>query len=288
MKLEDLKKDPWRYAVQAMVKDLTDRIQESPDDPEVYLARGRKYADVGGFHEDAVKDFSKVIELDGGNLQGFYFRGSSQSELGEHTKAIDDYREAIKIAYSFAPAHHKLGVSYEALGDQKSAIYHYVKAASLDPDTSLYKQTLDRYTDAAHNQPEDPEVLFDLGMVWKAMREDGSAIKCFSEAIRLRPGWEDAYIQRALCYRSAGEYKLASEDYTEVIRLGYPSIGPFESRGYCYQRIGEYQKAIDGYTTAINGGTRYYKTYLHRATCYRETGLDEQAEADYKKSAELE
>ena len=50
MKLEDLKKDSWRYAVQAMVGDLTDRIRESPDDPEGYIARGRKYADVGGFH----------------------------------------------------------------------------------------------------------------------------------------------------------------------------------------------------------------------------------------------
>ena len=88
MKLEDLKKDSWRYAVQAMVGDLTDRIRESPDDPEGYIARGRKYADVGGFHKDAVQDFSKVIELDGGNLQGFYFRGLSHSELGEHTKAI--------------------------------------------------------------------------------------------------------------------------------------------------------------------------------------------------------
>ena len=242
MKLEDLKKDSWRYAVQAMVGDLTDRIRESPDDPEGYIVRGRKYADVGGFHKDAVQDFSKVIELDGGNLQGFYFRGLSHSELGEHTKAIYDYSEAIKIAYSFTSAHHKLGVSYEALGDQTNAIYHYVKAASLDPDTSLYKQTLDRYTDAALNQPEDPEVLFDLGMVWKPMREDSNAIKSFSEAIRLRPDGEDAYMQRALCYRSVREYKLASDDYTEVIRLRYPPIGPFEARGYCYQRIGEYQK----------------------------------------------
>ena len=71
MKLEDLKKDSWRYAVQAMVGDLTDRIRESPDDPEGYIARGRKYADVGGFQKDAVQDFSKVTGLDGGNLQGF-------------------------------------------------------------------------------------------------------------------------------------------------------------------------------------------------------------------------
>ena len=50
----------------------------------------------------------------------------------------------------------------------------------------------------------------------------------------------------------------------------------------------EYQKAIDDYNTAINKGTNYYKTYLHRATCYREIGLDEEAERDFKKSAELE
>jgi tetratricopeptide (TPR) repeat protein len=288
MKLEDLKKNSWRYAVQTMVKDLTDRIRESPDDPEGYLARGRKYADIVGFHKDAVEDFSKVIELDGSNLLGFYFRGLSLSELGEHTKAIDDYSVAIQIGYSFAPAHHKLGVSYEALGDQKRAIYHYVAAARLDPNTSLYRETLDRYTQAALNQTENPEVLFDQGMVWKEMHEYGSAIKSFNDVIRLRPDGEDAYIQRARCYQFTREYKLASEDYTEVFRLRYPAIGPCRERGYCYQIIGEYQKAIDDYTTAINEDTNYYKTYLHRATCYREIGLDEEAERDYKKSAELE
>ena len=56
MKLEDLKKDSWRYAVQAMVGDLTDRIRESPDDPEGYIVRGRNMR----MSEDSTKTLCRI------------------------------------------------------------------------------------------------------------------------------------------------------------------------------------------------------------------------------------
>ena len=101
---------------------------------------------------------------------------------------------------------------------------------------------------------EDPDTLFDLGRVWKAQGEHSNAVKIFSEVVRLKPGWDEAYVSRANCYRWLQEWQLAAEDFVEAIRLGYREGRIFESAGYCYQRLAEYQKAIDYYTTEINEG----------------------------------
>ena len=87
----------------------------------------------------------------------------------------------LKIDYSLELAHYGAGVSYDALGDQNSAIYHYVKAINLDPDSSIYKQALDNYMEVSEMQPWNSEALYNLGMVRKEMRDYESAIENFSE-----------------------------------------------------------------------------------------------------------
>ena len=46
----------------------------------------------------------------------FYNRAISYSELGEHTKAVEDYTEAIRIRADDADAYHNRAISYKELG----------------------------------------------------------------------------------------------------------------------------------------------------------------------------
>jgi len=51
-------------------------------------------------------------------------------------------------------------------------------------------------------------------------REDwDAAIACYSEAIRLKPDFADAYNNRGNAYDDKGEYDLAIKDYSAAIRL---------------------------------------------------------------------
>ena len=46
----------------------------------------------------------------------FYNRAISYSELGEHTKAVEDYTEAIRLRADDADAYHNRAISYKELG----------------------------------------------------------------------------------------------------------------------------------------------------------------------------
>ena len=159
MKLDDLMGENagWHY-IQAVVKDITDKIQQFPEDPDGYMERAGKYT-AAGFHKEAVSDFTQVIRLDPENLEAQYSRGLSYAELGEHQKAIDDYSRLIDLYYSVPPVYHSRGVSREAEGDLGQAINDYVQAFRLDPKSSRFRQTLDRFSDAVIDHSEDLDAL---------------------------------------------------------------------------------------------------------------------------------
>jgi tetratricopeptide (TPR) repeat protein len=72
--------------------------------------------------------------------------------MGDHSKAIDAYRTALKIDPGLAMAHYNLGVSYDATGKYDQAIEEYVKAFTIDPslaEVSVNPQVVNNYSLAA-------------------------------------------------------------------------------------------------------------------------------------------
>ena len=66
-----------------------------------------------------------------------------------------------------------------------------------------------------------------------------TAIRRFSDAIRLGPRSSDAYINRGVAYVEKGECDAAIADYTEAIRLDPSDPFVFSSRGIVYMRKGQ-------------------------------------------------
>lgn len=72
------------------------------------------------------------------------------------------------------------------------------------------------------------------------LRKDGKysdprrAIEYLNEAIRLQPGYTEAYNMRGLAYVDLKQYQLAIKDYDEVIRLIPDFAFAYANRGYAY------------------------------------------------------
>ena len=74
--------------------------------------------------------------------------------------------------------------------------------------------------------------------------EDGDrAIECFTQAIRLCPGFTNAYFARACAYDDKGDFDLAVADCTEVIRLAPDHFRAYRLRGGIYQKTGKWAQA---------------------------------------------
>ena len=75
-------------------------------------------------------------------------------------------------------------------------------------------------------------------------REDWDvAIACYSEAIRLKPDYADAYYNRGIAYSKKGESDAAIKDFSEAIRLKPDDATAYYNRGNAYSKKGDKAKA---------------------------------------------
>ena len=72
----------------------------------------------------------------------------------------------------------------------------------------------------------------------------------FTEAIRLKPDFAEAYNNRGLIYGNMGEHDKAIADYTEAIRLKPEYADAYYNRGIAYEKKGDKAKAADDFNRA--------------------------------------
>jgi tetratricopeptide (TPR) repeat protein len=105
-----------------------------------------------GFLEIGFVYSGEAVRLDRDNPRYWTNHGTIARFMGDHSKAIDAYRTALKIDPGLAMAHYNLGVSYDATGKYDQAIEEYVKAFTIDPslaEVSVNPQVVNNYSLAA-------------------------------------------------------------------------------------------------------------------------------------------
>jgi tetratricopeptide (TPR) repeat protein len=146
---------------------------------------------------------AKLIEsgqLDSAKLASAHFyRGIAFSNLGDRSRAINDFSEAIRLQPDNPAALNDRGNQYSLSGDFKRAIADYDEAIRLDPGIAL--------------------TFENRGMAYEYLRDARRAIESFNEAIRLKPDYADALFNRGMCYYILGDLDHAVPDFREAVRL---------------------------------------------------------------------
>jgi len=104
-----------------------------------YLMRGQAYLKLKRL-DDAIKDLSKVLELDPDHTHARYLRGQAYSLRGESEKAVEDYRvtlEKIPLRPGSSPnrysVHLDQGTELFKLGRYKEAETHLMEVLTASP-----------------------------------------------------------------------------------------------------------------------------------------------------------
>lgn len=109
----------------------------------------------------------------------------------------------------------------------------------------------------------------------------------YNEAIRLKPGWAEAYHARGIAYFDLKLYQSAINDYTEAIRLQPDNAVVYAIRAIAYDNLKQFDKAITDYTEAIRLQPDNALFYEDRAIAYANLGKSSEALQDRKKAKEL-
>lgn len=159
------------------------------------------------------------------------------------------------------------------------------KLPSLNLETR--KLTKSQKIAASEAAPVDTSQLtaqewFERGYVFQESKNTAEAIRCFSEAIRLKPEYAEVYNNRGVAYSEINDYNNAIKDYTRSIRLKNPEPHlPYNNRGLARRAQRDFKRAIIDFTKAIKLKPNLAEAYYNRANAYRDMGNLDSAIIDY-------
>jgi tetratricopeptide (TPR) repeat protein len=179
---------------------------------------------------------------------------------------------------------------FEAM-DRLRKIYLNVRlTAVLHPASAIAKAAANEESIAANGAPPVPKeeliayLWFERGF---AATEPDEQIRCYNEAIRLKPDFAGGFTNRGIARYEKGDLDGAIQDSNEAIRLApaYPTA--FNNRGRTRHKRGDIEGAIADYSEAIRIDQMYAYAFNNRGMARDDTGDLDGAIQDYSEAIRL-
>jgi tetratricopeptide (TPR) repeat protein len=116
------------------IRSFTEAIREN-NVAEAYKLRGRAYERLG-LSANAVKDFTRYIELNKASPEGYLLRADAHNFNHDYQSALEDYTTAIKLAPSRPDGYVGRGLALTGLEKYDDAVKDYQWALRLKPDSA--------------------------------------------------------------------------------------------------------------------------------------------------------
>jgi tetratricopeptide (TPR) repeat protein len=102
----------------------------NPNNAETYYNKGLTYANLGD-KLNAVKSYTKCIQIDAKYFQAYVNRGNIKNSEGKFSEALKDFNVAAKLNPTFALIYYNIAVSKAGIGDTINACVDLKKCKSL-------------------------------------------------------------------------------------------------------------------------------------------------------------
>ncbi len=126
----------------------------------------------------------------------------------------------------------------------------YYKSGNENYKKGDYDKAISDFTEAIRLKPKFAEAYNDRGAAYPRKSAD-KAISDFTEALRLNPNYALAYYNRCVAYDEKGDYDKAISDCTEAIRLNPKFAKAYYNRGIVYYNKGDYDRAVADFKSAL-------------------------------------
>lgn len=140
----------------------------NPSDSEAYFNRGLYYARAAQY-DDAIKDFTKVIELNQNYVYAYNNRGFCYKNNGQYDNAIKDFTKAIELKPDYAYAYDNRADAYEKINKwyEQMADYKEILSMGIDVDgntkTGIHKDVYRKFIKDIEEKLEKAETRSNMG-----------------------------------------------------------------------------------------------------------------------------
>jgi serine/threonine protein kinase/tetratricopeptide (TPR) repeat protein len=140
---------------------------------------------------------------------------------------------------------------------------------------------------SAGTNEQSAKTSFDRGRAEDEKKDFQAAVTDYTEAIRLKPDYAEAYNNRGSAFNRLNQFDKAISDCTESIRLKPDYAEAYNNRGWAYIGLGEYDKAIGDCTESIRLKPDYPYPYVNRGDAFFSLKQYEKAVSDYIQAIRL-
>ena len=167
--------------------------------------------------------------------------------------------------------------------------WHYY---NLGEKSSIDSRRIDYFNKALQLNPNLVQAYEKRAILYYFQRRYDRAIQDYTRVIAFWPDNLEAYRIRGMAFLKKGEFDLAIRDFDHALELDPKLVSAYSYRAEAYRLKGMPENAIRDAGTAINlkGGDlrALANAYSTRAKTYQQLGKDDLAQADFKKSFELD
>lgn len=188
--------------------------------------------------------------------------GRALANQGKPAKAIDHYRQALKIWPESASAWYNLGNALKAQGEHAEAIEHYREALRIEP-AKVKARVM-------------------LGLAYRGQGNVDEAIRQYREALRYDPDHVEARLNLGIALRTQGNLDEAIRLYREVLREHPYNVEGHVKLGNVLTEQRRFDEAIRHYRGAIRTHHDHVKARLGLGIALWKQGNVDEAIAEFR------
>ena len=103
-----------------------------------------------------------------------------------------------------------------------------------------------------------------------------------------KPDYANAWFNRGEIHYELGDFATAIKDYSEAIRLQPEDAGFYTSRGHTFFQLRRFRQALADYDRAVEIAPESSEFFANRGDAYRSIGQWENAANDFRKAIKLD
>jgi len=244
-----------------------DAIKFSPNSSDNYKWRGDTWTRLDN-HSMALADYNEAIRLNSHNCAAYLNRGRVHFLDRDLARAIEDFSETIRLCPQDDDGYHARGMAYYMRDDFNKALVDFEQAILFNNRNSDYYQ-------------------------WRGDTNVGlnrlqRAIECYDQAIKIDPNNAFAFNQRGSAWILLDNPSKALADYDMSIFISSRNPHAFLNRGIIYLTTGKYSFALSDFNEAIKLKSDSAIFFYFRGQAWTKLKIYEKALSDYGSARRLD
>ena len=233
--------------------------------------------------DEALADYTAVVDADPNYAEYYLDRGNILRQLGREREALADYETAIRLSPPFPEVHYNRGDTLIALGDIEGGLACLDYVLELDPEfldayvnRAAVRAALDDEPGARRDaeaglalDPGNPHLHCVLGQLSAADGRADEARAAFDQAIARDPALQAAWAGRAALAYQAGDAAAAVTDLDQSLDLGEDAALRY-NRAVAYRALGRLPEALADLNAAVGLDPADEDIARERSECQRE------------------